>query len=195
MSADTTQHDAIARKLLDEAYSDPAPVPRDTPTPAAVAPGITPFVIPDGYTLREIHRTHADGTTELIRETLPVASLPPVVERHYAAPATTTASAPGSGASPHSLPSWLTANRRRIKAGAYLSAGSAVAVTGGLYGPQIAAGLTTAAAAVWAATLTVLKVVGVAVVIGVTVRFACGGGRRSRTGTFEGTVKGTWRKD
>ncbi|MEV6421750.1 hypothetical protein [Streptomyces sp. NPDC051662] len=195
MSPDTTQHDALARKLLDEVYSDSAPISRDIPAPAPVAPGTMPFVIPDGCTFRETHRTNADGSTELIRETLPLASPPAAVEHRSTAPATGTAASVGAGAARGSLPSWLTANRRRIKAGAYLGAGTALTVAGGVYGPQIASGITTAAAAVWAATLTVLKVVGLAVAIGVAVRIACGGGKRGRTGTFEGTVKGTWRKD
>ncbi|MFE2639392.1 hypothetical protein ACFXKF_32315 [Streptomyces scopuliridis] len=193
MSPDTTQHDALARKLLDEVYSDSAPTSRDIPAPSPVAPGITPLVIPDGYTLRETHRTNPDGSTELIRETfpLPLASLPAAAEHPY----TGTATSVEAGAARGILPSWLTANRRHIKTGAYLGAGTALAVAGGVYGPQIASGITAAAAAVWAATLTVLKVVGLAVVIGVAVRIACGGSKRGRTGTFEGTVKGTWRKD
>lgn len=192
MSPDTTQHDAVARKLLDEVYSDSTPISRDVPAPAPVAPGLMPFVIPDGYTLRETHRTNADGSTELIRETLPLASPPPAAAEHRDAG---TAASVEAGAARGSLPSWLTANRRRIRAGAYLGAGTALAVAGGVYGPQIASGITAAAAAVWAATLTVLKVVGIAVAIGAAARIACGGSKRGRTGTFEGTVKGTWRKD
>lgn len=47
----------------------------------------------------------------------------------------------------------------------------------------------------WAATLTVLKVVGFAMVVGAAARLACGGSKRGRAGTFEGKIEGTWRSD
>lgn len=186
----STSHDnEIACKLLDEAFADGAPTwGAPAPTPSASGVGITPFVVPDGYTLRETYRTHPDGSTDLIREAVPLVAPP-------TAPVASPAGVAADRAAPAALPSWLTGNRARIKAAAYLGGGTALAAVGGVYGPQIASGVTAAAAAVWTATLTVLKIVGIAVLAGVAIRIACGGGKGSRGGTFEGEVKGTWRAD
>lgn len=213
---ESTKTDDIARRLLDEAYGDdatsarhipaPAPVDRrlirealDTTAPDSAAPGITPSFVPEGYTLRETHRTNADGSTELIREHIPFPAIStPVPEPAVARPATAavSAGAPTPFVERRSLPDWLTANRRRLKAGAYFAGATAVTVVGGVYGNEIAAAVTAGAAAVWAATVTVLKIVGVAVAVGIGLRIAFGGKRGgSRTGTFEGSMKGTWRQD
>ncbi|MFI1530850.1 hypothetical protein [Streptomyces griseus] len=190
MRPSTSDDHAIARKLLDEAYSDEGAPARGVPAPGA---GITPFAVPAGYTIRETYRTHPDGSTDLIREAVPLVA-PPTAPHQHAAPVAGPAALAADRAAPAALPLWL-GNRARIKAAAYLGGGTALAAVGGVYGPQIASGVTAAAAAVWTATLTVLKIVGIAVLAGVAVRIACGGGKRSRGGTFEGEVKGTWRAD
>ncbi|MFJ1662328.1 hypothetical protein [Streptomyces anthocyanicus] len=195
MRPSTSDDNEIARKLLDEAYADGAPAGgAPAPAPSASGVGITPFVVPAGYTLRETYRTHPDGSMDLIREAVPLAS-PPTAAQQHAAPVAGPAGQAAGRTAPAALPSWLTASRARIKAAAYLGGGTALAALGGVYGPQIASGVTAAAAAAWTATLTVLKIVGIAVLAGVAVRIACGGGKRGRTGTFEGEVKGTWRND
>ncbi|MFI1189285.1 hypothetical protein [Streptomyces californicus] len=196
MRPSTSDDHEIARKLLDEAYSDEAAPAGGVPAPAPMAPGagITPFAVPAGYTIRETYRTHPDGSTDLIREAVPLVASHTAPHQH-AAPVAGPAGQAADRAAPAALPSWLNGNRARIKAAAYLSGGTALAAVGGVYGPQIATGVTAAAAAVWTATLTVLKIVGVAVLAGVAVRIACGGGKRGRGGTFEGEVKGTWRAD
>ncbi|MFF4409835.1 hypothetical protein [Streptomyces sp. NPDC001404] len=184
--------DDIARRLLDEALSDEITPARHIPAPGRVTPGIAPFVVPEGYTVRETHRTLPDGSIELEREVVPPA--PDLAAR--VAPAV-PARAPHEVVEPMQLlPGWLTGNRRRIKAVAFLTGAAGTATVAGIYGSEIAAGITTAAAAVWSATVTVLKIVGIGLGVGLALRLAFGGGsKRSRTGTFEGSFKGTWRKD
>ncbi|WP_372412644.1 hypothetical protein [Streptomyces luteireticuli] len=173
--AQSTEYEARARQLLAEAYDD-APA-RHVPTPGPVAPGIAPLVVPEGYTVRETHRTHADGTTEVVREIAPPA------------PAGQADASPDTD--DQGRPDWLAAHRARIRLSAYLTGAGAVTVLGGVYGSDIVGTITAGAAALWAATVTVLKVVAGTVVVGVALRIAFGG--RKRRGTFEGTVRGTWR--
>ncbi|MFJ2752673.1 hypothetical protein [Streptomyces sp. NPDC087297] len=179
------QYDAAARELLDSLGTDDSLTSRHIPTPGPVAPGIAPLVVPDGYTLRETHRTHTDGSTELIREFVrdpaPQAGPHPV---------------PTAFTERRTLPDWLADNARKVKAATYLAGAAAVTTAGAVYGDAIAAGITAGAGALWSATLTVLKVIGVAAGIGVLLRLTFGGRRRRpRTGTFEGVVRGTWRQD
>ncbi|MER6253614.1 hypothetical protein ABT224_19890 [Streptomyces sp. NPDC001584] len=181
------EYDAAARTLLESLGPEDSLTSRHIPAPGPVAPGITPLVVPDGYTLRETHRTHPDGSTELIREfvrdTAPGGSTPPP--------------APAAITTRRTLPDWLADNSRKAKAATYLAGAAAVTTVGAVYGDAIAAGITAGAGALWAATLTVLKVIGVAAGVGLLLRLTFGGGRRRRprTGTFEGVVRGTWRQD
>ncbi|MFD5881065.1 hypothetical protein [Streptomyces yangpuensis] len=184
------EYDAAARALLEGLGSEDTLSGRHIPTPGPVASGIAPLVVPDGYTLRETHRSHPDGSTELIREFVRDPATGPT---GHPAPAPVPTSIPER----RTLPDWLTDNRRNLKAAAYLAGAAAVTTAGAVYGDAIAAGITAGTAALWSATVTVLKVIGVAVGLGLLLRVAFGGGRRRRprTGTFEGVVKGTWRQD
>ncbi|MBI0313056.1 hypothetical protein, partial [Streptomyces javensis] len=162
-------------------------------------PEATPFHVPKGYSLRETHRTNPDGSTELIRETIPIPSISTPIPEPAVARQTPPPPASAHASERRSLPDWLTANRRRIKASLYLTATVGATALGVIYGPEIAAGVSAGATAVGRAALTVLKVIGIGVAVGLGLRFAFGGGggssKRNRTGTFEGTLKGTWRED
>uniref|UniRef100_UPI002FDC208F hypothetical protein n=1 Tax=Streptomyces sp. IBSBF 2950 TaxID=2903528 RepID=UPI002FDC208F len=97
-----------------------------------------------------------------------------------------------------SLPQWLTTNRSKLKAATYLAGAAAVTTVGAVYGNDISAAVNSGLHTLWGATLTVLKVVGIAVGVGLALRLIFGGssrGRRPRTGTFEGSLRGTWRED
>lgn len=185
------QYETAARTLLASLDGgEDSPSSRHVPAPAPTTPGIPPLVVPDGFTLRETHRTHTDGSTELIREFVrdPAAAGTPI-------PAP-TASAPTAITARRTLPDWLADNSRNVKAAAYLAGGAAVTTVGAVYGDAIAAGIAAGAGALWSATVIVLKVVGVIAGIGLLLRFTFGGrSRRPRTGTFEGTLRGTWRQD
>lgn len=155
-----------------------------SPTPEPAHGAVT---VPEGYTLRETTETTADGTTKVTREVVPLAPTPP--------PAGSAAPLPTAVTQQRTLPEWLAANRRKVKATGYLTAAAAVTTVGAVYGTEIAAGVTAGAAALWTATVTVLKVTGVVVAAALVLRVVFGGRRRPRTGTFEGTFKGTWSQD
>ncbi|MFD5451223.1 hypothetical protein [Streptomyces sp. NPDC127100] len=184
-----------ARALLSVLESDTPANEQPFPTPGPAAPGATPFVVPDGYTIRETERTNPDGSKEVVREVVPLAPAAGTTPHHPAAPAPEPTAA--AFTERRTLPQWLTDNRRRLKAGTYLAGATAVTTVGAVYGHDITAAVSAGADAVWSATVTVLKVVGVVVAVGLFARIAFGGGRnrRPRTGTFEGTIKGTWRQD
>lgn len=187
-----------ARALLSVLESDSPAKEQPFPTPGPVAPGITPFVVPDGYTIRETERTNPDGSKEVVREVVPLAPAAGTNSPRPAAPAAPApAPTPAAFTERRTLPQWLTDNRSRLKAGTYLAGAAAVTTVGAVYGHEITAAVSAGAAAVWSATVTVLKVVGVVVAVGLFARIAFGGGRdrRPRTGTFEGSIKGTWRQD
>lgn len=168
-------------KLLESAFE---PTPGVTAAPAAP----TVPVPPPGYTLRTVHRTTADGGSEVSYEVVPLSPIP------AAGPAARPTETPSAR---RDLPDWLIANSRKIKAVAYLSAGGTIAAAAALYGPAVGAGAAAAAAGLWAATLTALKFIAAVVVGGVILGALLGGtkGSKSKTGTFEGTLQGTWKQD
>lgn len=174
------------RQLLDEARLLEAAFDTTPAPPAAAAPTVP--VPPPGYTLRTIHRTTADGGSEVSYEVVPLAPIP------AAAPV----AGPVPAAGPRSLPDWLTSNSRKVKAACYLTGGTSLAALAALYGPTVGAGAAAAAAGLWAATLTALKFIA-AIVVGAVVIAAMAGGksgsRKPKTGTFEGTITGTWKQD
>ncbi|MFJ4745423.1 hypothetical protein [Streptomyces sp. NPDC088775] len=179
-------HRLLAEARLVESAFDAAPAPA-RPVMASATPAVP--VPPPGYTLRTTHRTTADGGSEVVHEVVPLAVLVPEPVAATAAPASP----------PRDLPGWLTANRRRIKAVAYVSGVGVLASAAAMYGPAIGAGAAAAAAGLWAATLTALKFVAAVVVGGIVVGALIGGtkggNKAPRTGTFEGTIQGTWRQD
>lgn len=157
----------------------------DTAPSAAAAPAApTVPVPPPGYTLKTVHHTTPDGGSRVEYEVVPLAPLTPAgAERET---------------SVRSLPDWLTANSRKIKSVAYLAGGGAITAAAALYGPAVGAGISAAAAGVWAATMTALKVIGIFLGGLLVLRVLCGGkakGRKLRAGTFEGTLSGTWKED
>ncbi|MYX18442.1 hypothetical protein GTY67_34400 [Streptomyces sp. SID8374] len=161
------------------------------PTPAATAAPAAPTVPvpPPGYTLRTTHRTTADGGSEVVHEVVPLAPVP------AAGPVGSAAAAAHSPAVRRSLPDWLTGNTRVLKAMVVVGGIGTVAGLAAVYGPAVGAGAAAAAAGLWAATLTILKFVA-AVVVGVVVIGALtGSGSKKKTGTFEGTIQGTWKQD
>ncbi|MFD3700686.1 hypothetical protein ACFWUZ_31920 [Streptomyces sp. NPDC058646] len=175
---------AKVRQLLDEAKlleSAFEPTPRAAAAPAAP----TVPVPPPGYTLKTVHHTTPDGGSRVEYEIVPLAPL---------TPAGTPARAETEGAGRRSLPDWLTANTRKLKAAVYLAGGGAIAAGAAIYGPAVGAGISAAAAGVWAATLTALKVIGVAVVALVVLRVLVGG-RRKKSGTFTFSGSGTWKEN
>lgn len=174
-------HQLLAEaKLLESAFET-------TPSPAAAPAAPTVPVPPPGYTLKTVHHTTPDGGSRVEYEVVPLAPL---------TPAGTPARAEKADTEQRSLPDWLTANRRKIKAVFYLSGGGAASAGAAIYGPAIGAGISAAAAGVWAATVLVLKVVGVIFGSLLVLRVLCGGkGKKPRTGTFEGTLSGTWKQD
>ncbi|MFF3843420.1 hypothetical protein [Streptomyces sp. NPDC001930] len=156
-------------------------------TPAAPAAPASPAVPvpPPGYTLKTVHHTSPDGGSRVEYEVVPLAPLTgPTV------PAGT-----GTQTATRSLPDWLTSNRRKVKAAFYLSAGGTVAAGAALYGPAVGAGISAAAAGVWAATVLVLKVVGIALGGLLVLRVLCGGKGKKRSGTFEFSGTGTWKEN
>ncbi|MEU2453937.1 hypothetical protein ABZ605_28140 [Streptomyces sp. NPDC012765] len=188
------QYETAARTLLASLENEGSPSSPHVPAPGPAAPSINPLAVPAGFTLRETYRNNPDGSTELIRELVRDAAVAAGTPRP--APATVAAPAPTAIATRRTLPEWLADNSRNVKAGAYLAGGAAVTTVGAVYGDAIAAGIAAGAGALWSATLTVLKVVGVIAGIGLLLRFTFGGrSRRPRTGTFDGTLRGTWRQD
>ncbi|WP_435245074.1 hypothetical protein [Streptomyces tendae] len=193
MHSDLTQaeYDRQARDLLAN-LEHVDTTARHIPAPGPVAPGIAPFVVPDGYYVRETVETTADGHTRTVREVVP---LVPVAETPAPAPVAPAAPAPAPAAVPsaitahRSLPAWITP--RTI---AYGTGAAAVTTVGAVWGADIAASVSAGATALWHATVSVLKVVGICVGGALLLRLIFGGGRR-RTGTFEGSVRGTWRQD
>lgn len=186
-TVDPTTADHV-RKLLDEAKLlesafEPAPA-----TPASAAAPTVP-VPPPGYTLRTRHRTTADGGSEVEYEVVPLAPL------STGTPAPTATPWGEDVPARRSLPEWLTANRRTIKATLYLSAGGALAAGAAIYGPAIGAGVEAAAAGLWSFTLTALKVIGCIVGGVIVLRLLFGGRRRPSGGTFEFSGTGRWKKD
>ncbi|SEE59012.1 hypothetical protein SAMN04490357_7676 [Streptomyces misionensis] len=159
----------------------------ETTPGAATAPAApTVPVPPPGYTLRTIHHTTPDGGARVEYEVVPLAPL---------APAGAPAETEKATAARRGLPDWLTANSRKIKAVAYLAGGGAITAGAALYGPAVGAGISAAAAGVWAATVLVLKVVGIFLGGLLVLRVLCGGGRRKKSGTFEFTGTGTWKEN
>lgn len=179
---------ASVRQLLDEARLVESAF--ETTRPAAAAP-VTPAVPvpPPGYTLKTIHHTTPDGGSRVEYEVVPLAPLTPA----------TAPSEPGKETGgPGSRPAWLTTNTAKLKAAAYLAGGGALTAGLALYGPAIGAGISAGAAALWAFTLTALKVVGVFLGGLLVLRVLCSNGgkdKKPRTGTFEGTLSGTWKQD
>ncbi|MFF2571073.1 hypothetical protein [Streptomyces sp. NPDC058084] len=193
MNSDLTQadYDNQAYALLADLSPEDTTPGRHIPAPDHVAPGIAPFVVPDGYTVRETVETTAEGT-RTIREVVPLA--PPPVPAAPTAPV--PAAAPTAITERRTLPQWLTSNRAKLRAAAYLTGAASVTTIGAVYGSDIAAGVSAGATALWHATLTVLKIGGIVVAAGVFLRIVFGGRkRRPRTGTFEGSITGTWRQD
>ncbi|MFE6086005.1 hypothetical protein [Streptomyces virginiae] len=156
-------------------------------TPAAPAPAAPS--IPPGFRL--VETTHPDGTVTRTFE--------PVAAPGAGTPATEPADLPDATlAKPGRIPAWACSRRAQKLAAAAIALGTAGAVAA-VYGPAIGAGLTAAAAGVWAAIVTAAKVVG-AVALGLAVLYVLASSgsnkpRKPRTGTFEGTMRGTWRQD
>ncbi|MEU2076623.1 hypothetical protein [Streptomyces sp. NPDC013489] len=179
-------------RLLESAFEDDAP--------AAVAPAAPTAprvpVPPPGYTLRTTQITTPDGGTRTEYEVVPLAPAAPAAPA--ASYAVRDATLTKSGPDWRRLPEWLTANRRKIKAAAYLAGAGTLAAGAAIYGPAIGAGAAAAAAGVWAATLTVLKVVGIAVAAIVGLRVVVwifGGSKKKSSGTFRFSGGGTWERD
>lgn len=193
MHSDLTQaeYDQQARDLLAN-LEHVDTTARHIPAPGPVAPGIAPYVIPDGYYVRETVETTVDGHTRTVREVVPLAPVaePPAPARVApAAPAPAPAPVPSAITEHRPLPGWITP--RTI---AYGTGAAAVTTVGAVWGNDIAASVSVGATALWHATLTVLKVGGICLGGALILRVIFGGGRR-RGGTFEGTVRGTWRRD
>ncbi|MDX3165860.1 hypothetical protein PV516_18920 [Streptomyces scabiei] len=191
---------ATAQALLADLGNETTPG-RHIPLPGPVAPGIAPFTVPEGYTLRETHKTNTDGSTEIIREAVPLGqpTPPPAAPRPAMSASPDPASLPTAfmERERRTLPPWLTVNRRKLKLAAYLAGAAAVTTTGAVYGDDITAAASSGLHTLWGATLTVLKVVGIVVAGALFLRIVFGGGRKRqpRTGTFEGSLRGTWRED
>ncbi|MFB8314711.1 hypothetical protein ACFC5T_40335 [Streptomyces sp. NPDC055961] len=175
------------RQLLDEARLVESAFETTRPAPAAPATPAVP-VPPPGYTLKTIHHTTPDGGSRVEYEVVPLALLAP-----SAAP-----SGPGKvTGGPGGRPAWLTTNTAKLKAATYLAGGGALTTGLALYGPAIGAGISAGAAALWGFVVTALKVVGVFLGGLLVLRVLCSGGKdkKPRTGTFEGTLSGTWKQD
>ncbi|MEV3926485.1 MULTISPECIES: hypothetical protein [Actinomycetes] len=185
-TVDPTTADQV-RQLLDEAKLLESAFETTPVTPAAVVTPAAPTVPvpPPGYTLKTVHHTTPDGGSRVEYEIVPLAPL---------APAAAPSAPPKAGAERRGLPEWLTDNQRKIKAVFYLSGGGAIAAGTAIYGPAVGAGISAAAAGVWAATLTVLKVVGIAVGGLLVLKVLCGG-RRKKSGTFTFSGSGTWKEN
>ncbi|MCZ0984007.1 hypothetical protein O1L60_45415 [Streptomyces diastatochromogenes] len=186
------EYDSQARALLERLENEDTTSTRHIPAPGPVAPGIAPFVVPDGYTVRETVETTAEGGTRTIREVVPSPRRRrprPRGARPHPVPV------PSAFAEHRTLPQWLTSTRAKAKAIAYVTGAAAITTVGAVYGADIAASVSAGATALWHATLTVLKVGGICLAGALVLRVIFGGGRRRRTGTFEGSIKGTWRQD
>lgn len=156
-----------------------------TPSAAATATAPTVPVPPPGYTLKTVHHTTPDGGSRVEYEVVPLAPI---------TPATGPAEEPRAPGR-RSLPAWLTANGRKIKVAAYLAGGGALTAGIALYGPALGAGISAAAAGVWAATMTALKVIGVVLGGMVVLGVLCGGrNKKAGGGTFEFSGTGTWKE-
>ncbi|MFI7020116.1 hypothetical protein [Streptomyces sp. NPDC050164] len=177
-TADHVRQLLAEAKLVESAFET-------TSSPAAAPAAPTVPVPPPGYTLKTVHHTTPDGGSRVEYEVVPLAPL---------TPAGTPAGAGTETGARRSLPDWLTANRRKIKAAVYLAGGGAVAAAAAVYGPAVGAGISAAAAGVWAATVLVLKVVGIALGGLLVLRVLCGG-RRKKSGTFEFSGTGTWKEN
>ncbi|WP_431776509.1 hypothetical protein [Streptomyces cucumeris] len=177
-TADHVRQLLAEAKLVESAFET-------TPGPAVAPAAPTVPVPPPGYTLKTVHHTTPDGGSRVEYEVVPLAPL---------TPAGTPAGAGKEPGARRSLPDWLTANGRKIKAAVYLAGGGAVAAGAAIYGPAIGAGISAAAAGVWAATLTALKVIGIGIV-GLVVLRVLFGGRRKKSGTFEFSGTGTWKQN
>lgn len=169
-------------KLVESAFettSSPAAAPAAPTAPTVPVP-------PPGYTLKTVHHTTPDGGSRVEYEVVPLAPL---------TPACTPAGKEKETGERRSLPDWLTANSRKIKAAVYLAGGGAITAAAAIYGPAVGAGISAAAAGVWAATVTALKVIGVVLGGLLVLRVLCGGGRRKKSGTFEFSGTGTWKQN
>ncbi|GGZ83478.1 hypothetical protein [Streptomyces rubiginosohelvolus] len=182
-TVDPTTADHV-RQLLDEAKLLESAFEPTPAAPAAAAPAIPAPNVPEGYVAIPRQRTTPDGTVETRWDVIPLAPLP------AAAPTIV----PTAAAEQRSLPDWLTDNRRKIKAGLYLAGIGGAATAAAVYGPAVGAGISAAAAGVWAATLTVLKVIGIAVGGLLVLKVLCGG-RRKKSGTFTFSGSGTWKQN
>ncbi|MFF3625413.1 hypothetical protein [Streptomyces sp. NPDC002467] len=166
----------LADALLAEAFTTG---PTVRPAPAAPA-------IPPGFRLVETVRP--DGTT--VREFIPQAATATPGEPAPAALPDATFPKPGR------IPAWAYSTRA-LKTYCVLVATASTTALAVIYGPAIGAGLTEAAAGVWAAIVTAAKVLGsIALVLGLAYLFLPKNKNRApRTGTFEGIVRGTWKED
>lgn len=177
-TADHVRQLLAEAKLVESAFET-------TPSAATAPAAPTVPVPPPGYTLKTAVHTNPDGSSRVEYEVVPLAPL---------APAGTPAGDVKGTDERRSLPDWLTANSRKIKAAVYLAGGGAVAAAAAVYGPAVGAGISAAAAGVWAATVLVLKVVGIALGGLLVLRVLCGG-RRKKSGTFEFSGTGTWKEN
>lgn len=178
-TVDPTTADHVRQLLAEAKLVESAFEP--TPGVAAAPAAPTVPVPPPGYTLKTVHHTTPDGGSRVEYEVVPLAPRTPArVEKETA--------------ERRSLPDWLTANSRKIKTTVYLAGGGAIAAGAAIYGPAIGAGISAAAAGVWAATLTALKVIGLGIVGLLVLRVLCGG-RRKKSGTFEFSGTGTWKEN
>ncbi|GCD40828.1 hypothetical protein [Streptomyces paromomycinus] len=162
----TSQQRTTVERLLGEAFPNSAPY----------APTAPPAPVPSGYTIRQTHRIGPDGGTETVYEVVP---LP--------APSPALPSSSQSRPKRRCLPDWLLTHPRCVVAGAAVVAGGIVGI---VWAPQIVAGAT----AVGAVLAVGFKLLVALAVIGGVVAVCTPPGRR-RTGTFRGTVRGTWEED
>lgn len=162
----TPQQRAAVERLLGEAFPESAPH----------APAVPPTRVPSGYTIRQTHRAGPDGGTETVYEVVPLPTPP---------------SALPSSSLPcpkrRRLPDWLLAHPRCVVAGVGVAVGG---IAGAVWAPQIVAGATAVGAvlAVGFKLLVALAVIGAVVAV-------CTPPAGRRTGTFRGTVRGTWEED
>ncbi|QKV98293.1 hypothetical protein HUT19_42005 (plasmid) [Streptomyces sp. NA02950] len=183
-----SEYDTAQALLADLSDTTPG---RHIPQPGPVAPGIAPFVVPDGYTVRETHKTNTDGSTEMVREVVPLEqpTPPPAAPRRAMSASPDPASLPTAfmERERRTLPQWLTWNRRKLKAATYLAGVAAVTTVGAVYGNDIVDAIDSGLHTLWGATITVLKVVGVVLAGALFLRIVFGGARRKRSGGFSGT--------
>ncbi|MBD2829944.1 hypothetical protein ID875_21520 [Streptomyces globisporus] len=179
--------DHIHRLLAEAKLVESAFEPDRAPAAAPTAPTVP--VPPPGYTLRTVHHTTPDGGSRVEYEVVPLAPVP------AAGPVPGRTAGSGSPETRRDLPDWLTRNTRAIRA--VFAAGSigTAASLAVIYGPAVGAGAAAAAAGLWAAALTVLKVVAVVAVAAIVIGAMAPTSRKKATGTFEGTIQGTWKQD